>query len=201
MGRLSNAVGGRPPAVQCKDESCSCSFCLLCVTPPINETRRFECLPLSRMSQHPPFHKVLDALWTHRQRACIKPSAFQRPWHQIVPDISSYEQNSLSIISYNPFWHIDTARQMAYINPGHLMLNPSGPGTSKHYARVANPPVHPGAMHAPMPDYYMLRDQRRIVRVPRPLLYIPPYESPALIFSRLAWRSCQGYPEVACFRR
>ncbi|KAH7885612.1 hypothetical protein F5I97DRAFT_1419472 [Phlebopus sp. FC_14] len=77
---------------------------------------------------------------------------------------------------------------MAYVNPGNLMLNPSGPGTSQHYARVANPPVHPGAMHAPMPDHYTLRDHRRIERVPRSPHYIPPYESiPAVTFSIGGW--------------
>ncbi|KAF9236963.1 hypothetical protein BU15DRAFT_63574 [Melanogaster broomeanus] len=77
---------------------------------------------------------------------------------------------------------------MAYINPGNLMLHSSGPGSNQHYSRVANPPVHPGSMHAPMPRHYMLGDQRRIERVPRPPELSPNLESiPGITFSTNGW--------------
>ncbi|KAF9222889.1 hypothetical protein BS17DRAFT_767634 [Gyrodon lividus] len=77
---------------------------------------------------------------------------------------------------------------MAYITPANLMLHSSGAGSNQHYARIVNPPVHPGAMHAPMPQYYALLDQRRIERVPRPPHLSPAQESiPAITFSANGW--------------
>ncbi|KIJ08150.1 hypothetical protein PAXINDRAFT_158218 [Paxillus involutus ATCC 200175] len=77
---------------------------------------------------------------------------------------------------------------MAYITPGNLMLHSGGAGSGQHYARVANPPIHPGAMHTSMPEWYTLLDQRRIEHVPRPLQFTPAQESiPAVTFSANGW--------------
>ncbi|KAI9456314.1 hypothetical protein HD554DRAFT_2030569 [Boletus coccyginus] len=80
---------------------------------------------------------------------------------------------------------------MDYVNPSNVMLRKSGAGSDQYYVRIVNPPIHPGAMHAPMPQYYTLQDQRRIERVPRPPHLSPPYESiPAITFS------ANGFPGV-----
>ncbi|KIJ60238.1 hypothetical protein HYDPIDRAFT_117517 [Hydnomerulius pinastri MD-312] len=77
---------------------------------------------------------------------------------------------------------------MAYINPGDLVMRTGGAGSGQHYARVANPPVHPSSTHSPMPQFYALFDQRRTERVPRPVHISPPQESiPAITFTVNGW--------------
>ncbi|KAG8215557.1 hypothetical protein J3R82DRAFT_7400 [Butyriboletus roseoflavus] len=77
---------------------------------------------------------------------------------------------------------------MDYISPCHLVFHTMAPGSNLYHARTVNPPRHPGAMHAPMPQYFTLLDQRRIERVPRPLHLSPPHESiPGITFSVNGW--------------
>lgn len=77
---------------------------------------------------------------------------------------------------------------MAYVNPGSLMINPSGPGSAHHYSVVSNPPPHPSVMHADMPEYWVLPDGREVARLPRPLNYTPPMETfPPITFSVRGW--------------
>ncbi|KAF8550095.1 hypothetical protein OG21DRAFT_1488036 [Imleria badia] len=77
---------------------------------------------------------------------------------------------------------------MDCVNPNNVMLRKSGAGSAQYYLCFVNPPNHPGAMHAPMPQYYVLQDQRVIERVPRPPHLSPPCESiPAIIFVANGW--------------
>lgn len=99
---------------------------------------------------------------------------------------------------------------MAYVNPSCLMLDPSGPGSihvsifpafpssvstkvpcallSQHYSVVSNPPPHPSAMHAEMPEYWVFPDRRSAVRLPRRHEQSPPQESfPPITFSVDGW--------------
>ncbi|KAI6027347.1 hypothetical protein BKA83DRAFT_2870591 [Pisolithus microcarpus] len=77
---------------------------------------------------------------------------------------------------------------MAYINPGNLMIDPSGPGSAYHYSVVSNPPPHPSVMHADMPEYWELPDGREVARLPRPINYTPPMETfPPITFSVRGW--------------
>ncbi|KIM65823.1 hypothetical protein SCLCIDRAFT_111995 [Scleroderma citrinum Foug A] len=77
---------------------------------------------------------------------------------------------------------------MAYVNPSCLMLDPSGPGSIHHYSVVSNPPPHPSAMHAEMPEYWVFPDRRSAVRLPRRHEQSPPQESfPPITFSVDGW--------------
>ncbi|KAF8125091.1 hypothetical protein EV363DRAFT_677949 [Boletus edulis] len=80
---------------------------------------------------------------------------------------------------------------MNHINPSNVILHNNGAGSNQFYVHTLNPPIHPGGMHAAMPQYYTLQDQRVIERVPRPPQLSPPSESvPAITFS------VNGYPGV-----
>lgn len=77
---------------------------------------------------------------------------------------------------------------MAYVNPGSLMVNPSGPGSVYHYSVVSNPPPHPSIMRSQMPEYWVLPDRRRVEHLPRALNYSPPMETfPPVTFSVRGW--------------
>ncbi|KAI6123416.1 hypothetical protein EDD16DRAFT_1566325 [Pisolithus croceorrhizus] len=77
---------------------------------------------------------------------------------------------------------------MAYVNPGNLMIDPSGPGSAYHYSVVSNPPPHPSVMHSQMPEYWVLPDGRHVVHLPRSLNYTPPMETfPPITFSVRGW--------------
>ncbi|KAG9308906.1 hypothetical protein JVU11DRAFT_11366 [Chiua virens] len=76
---------------------------------------------------------------------------------------------------------------MDCINPTHIILKNGGAAHNWKYTHCDGP-VHPGAMRAPMPQYYALPDQRRIEHIPRPAHLSPPYESiPAVTFSVRGW--------------
>lgn len=73
-------------------------------------------------------------------------------------------------------------------NPNSLMLNPVGPGTSIYHAIASNPPPHPSSWHQEMPERWFLPHQRRLIRVPRPLMHRTSNQTrPPVTFSTNGW--------------
>ncbi|KAH7919492.1 hypothetical protein BV22DRAFT_1199458 [Leucogyrophana mollusca] len=68
-----------------------------------------------------------------------------------------------------------------FVNPQQLMHNPSGPDTA----------THPSSLHTDMPPYFLLPDGKRLVRLPRAMLFTPAQKSTSAITF-----SASGFPGV-----